>query len=69
MHTGITGFGYKVDKKTIIQFMKKYNAKESHLLELLKNWFINEIFYYGNIIKVLNDNHYYKYNIVYYLKT
>jgi hypothetical protein len=29
-------FGYKVNKEIIIQFMKKYNVKEEHILDLSK---------------------------------
>ncbi|KAI7861615.1 hypothetical protein K492DRAFT_139302 [Lichtheimia hyalospora FSU 10163] len=36
LHTGEVGFGYKVDKETIIIFMKKYDVKKEHLLELSK---------------------------------
>lgn len=36
LHTGEIGFGYRVEKETIINFMKKYDAKQEHLLELLK---------------------------------
>lgn len=34
MNTSGRGFGYKVSKEIIIEFMKKYNAKEEHLFSL-----------------------------------
>jgi hypothetical protein len=36
MYTSGIGFGHKVNKETIIQFMKKYNVNQEHLLELSK---------------------------------
>jgi hypothetical protein len=36
LHTAVISFGYRVSKETVLQFTKKYGAKQEHLLVFMK---------------------------------